>query len=187
MAYEVSGSKGNKNDGAVSVYPPGATSPAAELSDPRLNDTREPVDGIAVDRDHVYVTCCLANRRDRFVIKFKEQGSQQRGKKIVLAQMRAPGVLTFDRSHNMIVPDTGDATLKIYTPPYAGAPTVYSLRGTPFQCALSRNGQTLACTNLNDNTADLYAYPSMTYSYSVQLDPYPSYMIGGVAFYPGSR
>lgn len=171
----------------VSVYPTGATSPMAELNDPRLTQA-EPAGGVGVDSaGHVYVTCCgiLSGPPIHFAIKFTGKGSQNSGKQIVLKQTTTPGgSVTFDRANNMIVPDNGGASLNVYAPPYTGKPTVHSLKGTPFQCALSPKQSTIACTNLTDNTVDLYTYPSMSYQYSLKATDYPSVQVAGVAFGP---
>jgi hypothetical protein len=171
---------------SVSVYPPGATSPTAELTDARLNNRPEPADGVGADSaGNVYVTCCDALKVDRFAIEFTGQGSQQKGTKIVLQQIAVPGgSVTFDRSNNMIVPDAGGTSLNVYAPPYTGTPAVYALKGRPWQCALTRKQGTIACANLDANTIDLYAYPSMSYRYSLKSQVYPSITFGGVAFSP---
>ncbi len=176
----------NNGNTSVSVYPTGATSPTAELTDTRLNNRPEPTDAVGVDSaGHVYVTCCDALKVDRFAIEFTGQGSQQRGKKIVLQQIAVPGgSVTFDRSSNMIVPDNGSASLNVYAPPYTGMPTIYALKGTPWQCALTRKQGTIACANLDADTIDLYAYPSMSYRYSLKSPDYASISLGGVAFSP---
>lgn len=191
------GPDGNNNDStSVAVYPTGATSPKAELSDTRLNKYNYVTDGIGTDSaGDVFVTCCddAKAKVKRFAIEFTAGGNQNKGKKIVLQQMTAPGLsVSFDKANNMLVPDDRSATigpesgasLNVYAPPYTGAPKIYPLQGSPGQCSLSPAESLLACANVEANTVDLYAYPSMRYRYSVKLDPYTFIQVGGVAFAP---
>lgn len=186
----------NKDSTSVAVYPTGATAPQAELTDARLNKYNYVTDGIGIDSaGHVFVTCCddAKAKVQRFAIEFTGKGNQHKGKKILLQQMTAPGLsVSFDKADNMIIPDHGNGvvvpgsepSLDVYAPPYTGAPEIYPLRGSPGQCSLSPQQSLIACANVDANTVDLYAYPSMTYGYSVKLDPYPSFQLGGVAFAP---
>jgi hypothetical protein len=176
----------SKDSASVSVYPPGATNPTAELTDARLNGPNYDPDGVGTDAaGHVYVTCCGAAQPSRFAIEFTGRGGQRKGKKIVLQQLTFPGgSVTFDRSNNMIVPDLTAATVNVYAPPYTGAPTIHPLKGTPWQCALSRRESMLACANQSANTLDLYAYPALTYRYSLKPGGNPSSPFLGVAFFP---
>ena len=175
------------NTATVSVYAPGATSPTATLTDKRLSKGNFfTSSAVGVDSaGHVYVTCCGQPKGNQYVIVFNGQVSQYRGKMIVLQQAKLPSLsVTFDRSQNMIIPDAGDTTLKVYAPPYTGMPMVYPLKGLPNQCALSRKQGTIACANYPADTVDLYAYPSMSYRYSLKSPDYGSVSIGGVAFSP---
>jgi hypothetical protein len=176
----------SKDSTSVSVYPPGATSPTAELTDARLNGPNLDPDGVGADAaGHIYVTCCGAAQPSRFAIEFTGRGGQTKGKKIVLQQLTFPGgSVTFDSSNNMIVPDLRAVTVNVYAPPYIGAPTIHPLKGTPWQCALNVGESLLACANQSANTIDVYAYPSLTYRYSLKPGGNPSSLFSGVAFFP---
>jgi len=176
----------DRSNASVAVYPSGATSPTAELTDPRLNDQKEPAGGVGIDAaGNIYVTCC-GSRRSLFAIEFPSgQGSQKKGKKIPLQQLEWPGAgITFDGSDNMIVPDQGDNTVKVYAAPYTGKPSVYPLEGRPGQCTLSPKQTLLACGDFSGDTVDVYAYPALTYQYSLKPKGYPSISFVGAAFAP---
>jgi len=174
---------------SVAIYPPGATSPSAELTDSRLNN-KYGAEGVGADaRGRVYVTCCAYTRqpkRPRFAIVFKPgQGSQQRGKRILLSDIEYPGLsVTFDRSQNMLLTDLNTSSLKVYTPPYSGNPTTYALQGGGGQCALSHAQDLLACADYGNNSIDIYTYPSVTFQYSISVPSpiSPRVPPGGVAF-----
>ena len=170
---------------SVAIYPTGATSPTAELTDPRLNGNYY-VGGMGIDAvGKIYVSCCAGTKPKHpvFVIVFKSgQASQQRGRKIPLSQMQFPGSVTFDRSQNMLITDINTSTLKIYAPPYSGSPATYPLQGNSPQCALSRHEDLLACGDYDNQDVDIYAYPSVTYQYSLSYDNPSRIPPGGVAF-----
>jgi len=187
MVYFVETRHGSRSNNSVSLYLAGATIPSGQLTDPALNNTREPADGVGIDsHGDVYVICCLQIKASRFAIKFNgRSGSQSRGKKIVLQDLTSPESLTFDSADNMIVSDLADASLNVYAPPYTGAPTIYPLQGASLQCALSSDETLLACADPGAGTIDLYSYPSLTYQYSLYASGYPSITLAGVAFAPG--
>ena len=175
---------------SVAVYPTGASSPSYELTDPRLNGAKSggySGDGIGVDAaGHVYVACCggfISAELPHFVIKFNGHGSQTRGRKIPLRKMTRPGgSVTFDQSGNMIIPDVFAESLRIYTPPYGGDPITYPLKGSPYQCALSPGQDVIACSNTQTYTVDIYAYPLVSYLYSLKSPSVSKIPVLGVAF-----
>ncbi len=168
----------------VAVYPSGATRPTAELTDPRLNGFD--AEGIGIDSaGKVYVSCCANSQSRNFVIVFESgQGSQQHGKRIFLSQLKHPSSLTFDGSNDLIIPDMGTSSLKVYAPPYSGNPSKYPLQGMPFQCSLSSREHLLACADYDNQDVDVYTYPSISYQYSLTYyNPSRIFPIG-VAFAP---
>lgn len=185
MQYQY-GSRSHITFGAsVAIYPKGATSPTAELTDPRLNGSYS-AQGIGADAaGNIYVSCC-GNTRPKhpmFIIVFKSgQASQQRGRKIPLNQMEDPGSVTFDRSQNMLITDINTSSLEIYAPPYSGSPTTYPLQGNSPQCALSKHEDLLACGDYDNQDVDVYAYPSVTYQYSLTYNNPSRIPPDGVAF-----
>lgn len=172
---------GSYYESGVAVFPAGASKPSAELTDPHLNGSTWAT-AVAVSKSgEVYAICC-AGSGPAFAIEFDGQESQQQGTQISLQGVTNPTSAAFDRKKRMLV--TGqNGTLNVYAAPYTGTPTTYQLQGEPAQCALSPSEKLLACDDWTHLTADVYAYPSVTYRY--KLDASISYIsLTGVAFAP---
>jgi hypothetical protein len=95
------------------------------------------------------------------------------------------GSISFDKAGNMIMPSFQASSPEILAPPYTGTPTTYQLQGTSWQCDLNPKETELACSNVGPNTADIYAYPSITYEYSVAPSGGSQFnTVSGAAFVP---
>lgn len=156
--YVANVNTGYDGPGDVLVYPKGQTTPSRYLGPHKFANPW----GVAVDSlNNVYVQDVVGSST-RLLIFHNARGSGRRLKNFTT---EAPRKIVFDKSNDLIVP-ADDATLLVYAPPYTAKPKTYALKGIPVQCALNAAQSTLACTDVQNDSVDVYSYPALTYRYS---------------------
>jgi hypothetical protein len=169
--------------GDVLVFPKGATSPAATLTDPRLTL----LTAVGVDREDDLYVAYITRAQTGAIVEFKKgamPGKPLRGFSIAGVP---GGTLFFDANRNLVVDDVTNVTADVYAPPYDRRPRQIPLRGTSWQCVLNRPQRDLACADYAKGDVDVYAYPGGTYLYSITSGLLPVDTVVGVAYGPASK
>ena len=143
--------------GSILVYPAGATSPDGELTNPAVAASQ----GVAVDSKGNVFQSYGGNPGG--VLEFKGGGGS--GTILTGIDIPQPGFVFIDKHNDLIVIDDG-TKLDTFAPPYAALASSFRLKGVSSQCAIDKAEKNVACADYQNDTVDVYAYPSGTYQYS---------------------
>jgi hypothetical protein len=147
--------------GDISIYPKGATSPSGTLTNKAVFFSL----GVAVDsKGNVYESFIDSAQTGGGVIEYA--GGKMPGKLVKGIKIAEPGTLIIDAKDNLITTDQTALTVDTYAPPYTKAPTTFPLKGKSIECSIDKAETDIACGDVANDSADVYKYPSGTYSYS---------------------
>ncbi len=148
--------------GSVFVYRKGSVRPARHLTDPSLHMLA----AVGVDATgNVYASSTAASGPG-VVVEFP----LGRMPGVPLSALQLPGypggTLLFDRAGNLVMNDlTG--YIDVFAPPFDGPPQRFATQGLSWQCGFNHRQTRIACADYAAGGVDVYAYPSVTYLYSV--------------------
>ncbi len=163
----------------VLVYPKGQTSYTRVLSNIAVGA------GFSVAVDS-HGNVFQGDRDSTNIVEYpngQQTGSKVRG----LSGSSAPLGLQFDRKDNLVVIDENLGIL-VYAPPYTGAP--YAMEPTRGLCAygaLDAANRNLYVADTTYASADVFAYPSLKYEYSITNGLSTSNFVSGIAVDPPSQ
>ncbi|MEO6991117.1 MAG: SBBP repeat-containing protein [Candidatus Baltobacteraceae bacterium] len=162
----------------IDAYAKGATSPTRTLSSSVI---QRPY-GVAVDRvGNVFLSGTTSSN----VVEFPK-GHQKGSRVLGLTGLKFPVGLEFDLKNNLIVIDDS-AGILIYAPPYSGAPNhTFATKGTADYGKLDAANHNFYVNNLSNGSADVYAYPSGKYRYSITNGLSVNNTVTGIAVDPPS-
>ncbi len=166
----------DEDTGGIDVYVGGATSPTRSLS-----NNQHPGNGLGVAVDsHGNVF-----NSGPTIVEFPN-GANKGSKALHLTGLSSPQGLAFDVKNNLIV--TNGNNIKIYAPPYNGAPTrTIKLGETCLYSALDASNTNLYVSDLTKNSVDVYAYASGKFKYRITSGFSQSGTVSGVAVDPPSK
>jgi hypothetical protein len=162
----------------IDVYEKGATSPTRTL----YNSAITGAFGVAVDGEgNVY----QAGANSAKIVEFPH-GKQSGSAVLSVTGLSRPIGLEFDVKGNLLVIDYNVGVL-VYTPPFNGAPArTISTKGSSAFGKLDKTNQNVYVGDLQSGSADVYAYPSGTYEYSITKGLKRKNSVEGIAVDPPS-
>lgn len=169
--------------GFISVYPKGASTSTATLSDPAAYYVR----GVAVDKaGDVFLAFECSSCGSSSIIEFKK--GKMPGTILKLTGLTYVTGLEFDASQNLLAMDTGSGLVEVFAPPYKGAPrSTFPAGGFPLFGKLDRVNRNLYVSDYSNGTVDVYTYPSGTFEYSISNGLIQANYVEGVAVDPSSK
>jgi hypothetical protein len=148
---------------AVAVYPSGATSPSAVLTDPSL----VVADYVAVDGGGDIFVATYLPTNNYGIIEFP--GGKMPATVLALTGIGEVGSMFFDRAGKLLVDDIGahPDQIEVFLPPYSGAPArTFPLKNFAQACILGQHEERVYCGSDTQPGIDVYAYRSGKYLYS---------------------
>ena len=156
----------------IDVYTGGVYS--TTLTNPALTGN---VFGVATDGTNVFASS-TANEIVEFV------GGAEPGVVLTSSGMTgtsAPGGMTFDKHHKLIVVDIVNGLL-VYAPPYEQAPSkTAAVHGSSVYGHLDKTNEFLYVGDFANGAVDVYSYPGLHYKYSITNGLVQSNDVEGVA------
>jgi hypothetical protein len=146
--------------GTILVYQKGKTAPSETLGE----GNNVYFIGVAsyVKKHDVFATYSECDSCNDGLMIFKN--NSETGVPIKDPSLFDPGIPTVDKRGVVLVPDR--STLRTYSSPYSKPGRTYELQGSAVQCSLNKSQSNIACGDWENSTVDVYAYPTMKYSYS---------------------
>ena len=140
--------------GGVEVYPPGATSPSARLTNPALVW----VLGVTVDASNNVYAAAASFTKPGVVIKFaKMTGS---GTNLGLQGLKKPGEVLLDMHGDLVVSDIDENLIDIY-PPGQTSPSSTILVNEPDRFAFNTEKDQIYVPQGGDALVSVFTYPAV--------------------------
>jgi hypothetical protein len=168
----------SSGSGDIAIYSSGQTTPSRVI---KPSGDLEVVGAVPNSKNDVFATYYECETcRGAGLLMFP--GGEGPGQQIKDPLLRTPGVPIVDKNDNILVPN--GTSLHVFSPPYTSVSKKLAVQGKTQDCSLNRSQNNLACADYGKDTIDMYAYPSLKYSYSFSKD-LPTY-IQGIAQAPGT-
>jgi len=130
--------------------------------------------GDAVDQHNVFQACTTG-----VIVEYA--GGAGGGTPLSLTGLGAPIGMSFDNKHDLIVTDLATG-IAVYAPPYSGSPMAAAPTvGSSTYNQVNAANTALYVGDYANGTADVYAYPSLTYQYSISNGLSASLTVEGIA------
>ncbi len=166
----------DEDTGGIDVFVGGATSPTRTIG-----IKSHPGNGLGVAVDSHGNVFNSGPTIDEY-----PNGANKGSKVLNLTGLSSPQGLAFDVKNNLIV--ANGKNIKIYAPPYNGAPTRTIKTGTTcLYIALDASNANLYVSDLTKNSVDVYAYASGKFKYRITSGFSQSGTVSGVAVDPPSK
>jgi len=130
--------------------------------------------GDAVDQHNVFQACTAGQ-----IIEYA--GGTGPGVLLSLTGIGAPIGMSFDNAHNMVETDLSTG-INVYAPPYSGSPIASAPTvGSSTYNQVNAANTALYVGDYGNGTADVYAYPSLSYEYSISNGLSAANTVEGIA------